>query len=684
MRLPAIALAALVASLALAGSADAPPAIDWLGWSDATFQHARTTGRPVLLYLDAAWSGRCRAFEAALWDDPEIRRVVSEAFVPIRVDRDRRPDIFARYERGGAPSVAFLIPSGDALFLKDARGFLRAGGAAFSRDEMLRYLDLVRRYYEAAASGLEKVAEDGRQRVLEMRKSAGRPLTPEMAGLAANAVLRAADPIHGGLMGPGRLPAPSPVRIALEQAVRGGEADYRLFARRTLDAMARSPLRDPLSGAFRPEARAPDWSLAEPARLLQTQGEMLRLYLLAYRALGDPRDRAVADGICSALLRDFFVPELRTFRASVFPAAGEGEPERLDTAGLSRLGKHPREALTAYLGLDPSGRPAEPRLALDPAEVAARLGNPLRRVEGWLRDGIETLRAARRDGGDETVLSGATAEAAAGLLEAAAVLDRPEAGEAARTALAYLAAQIFTGVDPALHGMEVRPARPIPTFLLADQISLAEAWMAEYELTGEPEARRRAEQVADLIRTRFADPATAALRDRLPSPSDVGDLRIPDRRLGENGRAAQVLLQIDALRPGHPAGDAARGILESLADEFPAYGVEAAEFGIAVGRSFEDPLRILVVDGGRAGADPLAGELRRAALASAALWRGVLTARPEADGGMLRGLGIRDTTTAAYLLLPGGASGPFRRGRDLAEAIRGRGAATTAPAREGR
>lgn len=650
-------------------AADAGEPITWLGWSDASFQHARRLQRPVLLYLESSGSGRCRAFEASLWGDAEIRRRIAEGFVAVRVDRDRRPDIYSRYERGGAPSVAFLLPSGNALFFQDAKGTLRSGAAEFTPDQMRRYLEMVQRVYHADPEGLERGAEETVQEILKLRRSTGKPLTLAMIGAAADGVLRAADPIHGGLSGPRRRPLAAPVLAALEEADRTGDVDLVSFARRTLDAMARSPLRDPLSGAFRAETRRPDWSRAEPARLLQTQGEMLRLYLQAYRLLGVPEYRAVAEGVCEALLRDFFVPELRSLRASVAPATGGGEPEQLSVADLAGLPKRLRPATIAWLGLDPAGAPREPRLARTAAEVAGDLGISVGRSEALIEEAAKSLRGRRADVGDDTVLTGATAEAAGALLEAAAVLGRPEAAGAARAALAYLDAEIFSPIDGAVHGMEVRPARPIPVFLLVDQVALGEAWLTAYEVSGDAEARARVEQIAEVIRLRFFDPAVAALSDRVRQPGDVGDLRIPDRRLGDNGRAAQLLLRVSALKPGYAGAELARGILESLADEFTAYGPESAEFGRAVFRALNEPLRILIVDGGRGASDPRAAQLRRAAIAAPLLWRSIATARPEQDSGILRGARITDPTTAAYLLRSDGLRGPLRSEAELSAAL---------------
>src|SRR5262249_58370564 len=66
------------------------------------------------------------------WDDPAVAALVDRAAVPVRVDADARPDVYARYHLGGLPTTALLDPDGR---------FVR-GGTYFSPVELGRFLDL--------------------------------------------------------------------------------------------------------------------------------------------------------------------------------------------------------------------------------------------------------------------------------------------------------------------------------------------------------------------------------------------------------------------------------------------------------------------------------------------------------------------------------------------------------------
>ena len=49
------------------------------------------------------------------YSDPAVIQLINENYVPVRIDRDLRPDIDARYNMGGWPTAAFLTPERDLL-----------------------------------------------------------------------------------------------------------------------------------------------------------------------------------------------------------------------------------------------------------------------------------------------------------------------------------------------------------------------------------------------------------------------------------------------------------------------------------------------------------------------------------------------------------------------------------------
>src|SRR5262245_25422154 len=112
-------------------------AISWHEWSDDAFALARQRGVPVFLFVSASWCRWCRELERDVLNDPRAAALISERFVAVRVDKDRRPDIDARYSKGGWPTLAYLDDSGELI----------ASDAYLEVDALCARLHLVASYY---------------------------------------------------------------------------------------------------------------------------------------------------------------------------------------------------------------------------------------------------------------------------------------------------------------------------------------------------------------------------------------------------------------------------------------------------------------------------------------------------------------------------------------------------------
>ena len=98
--------------------------IHWYPWSADAFAAARTQDRPVLLDIGAVWCHWCHVMDGESYENPELAQFLNDHFICIKVDRDERPDVDARYQRaiqaltrqGGWPLTAFLTPAGEVFY----------------------------------------------------------------------------------------------------------------------------------------------------------------------------------------------------------------------------------------------------------------------------------------------------------------------------------------------------------------------------------------------------------------------------------------------------------------------------------------------------------------------------------------------------------------------------------------
>ena len=89
--------------------------IPWREWGDEAFSLARAEDKPVMLFLGAFWCRFCQRMDEQAFSDTEVIALLNAYFIPLRVDYMQRPDVDARYNLNGWPTIAFMAPDGQLL-----------------------------------------------------------------------------------------------------------------------------------------------------------------------------------------------------------------------------------------------------------------------------------------------------------------------------------------------------------------------------------------------------------------------------------------------------------------------------------------------------------------------------------------------------------------------------------------
>lgn len=269
-------------------------AFRWSEWSDEAFTEARERNVPVMLFVRASWCRFSNELEKQVLIDPRVQKLLAERFVAIRVDKDRRPDIDARYSKGGWPTLAWLEDDGELLA---ADNFLEA-------DELVARLELVSDYYarnrELIRARIKEVEE-----LRKAEESAPPPkrgvktpvLSLDIVESVARTVLENADPVYGGWGREHKFPNVEALDFALIRWSQTGDQSMLQLVRRTLRCMQEGEIHDRVEGGFYRYATQPDWSVPNHEKMLDSNAQRLHVYLEAYQALGDESYRATAEGI---------------------------------------------------------------------------------------------------------------------------------------------------------------------------------------------------------------------------------------------------------------------------------------------------------------------------------------------------------------------------------------------------
>jgi len=276
--------------------------IEWREWNDDAFAAARASGRPILLLLKASWCRFCRELEEGVLRDPALVDAVLRLYVPIRVDKDRRPDVNQRYFLGGWPTLAFLTPDGGVI----------TGGSALTADEVraliLKTADWWRANQAEVQVGLDRIVAEQAAAEAE-RRARPAEFSPAIVERVAQAILGAFDSKHGGFGTGQKFPHPEVIDFALLYAEKTRNPAFREIALRTLSAMADGELLDPVEGGFFRYCATRDWRQPHTEKLLETQAGLMRNYLEGWQLFDRPDFRKVAQKTLAYLEHTLRDPE---------------------------------------------------------------------------------------------------------------------------------------------------------------------------------------------------------------------------------------------------------------------------------------------------------------------------------------------------------------------------------------
>lgn len=330
--------------------------VDWYPWGPEAFEKARRENKPIFLsvgYLTCHW---CHVMERESFENEENARILNENFVPIKVDREERPDVDSVYMTyvqattggGGWPMSVWLTP--------DLKPFL--GGTYYPpKDKWGRpgFKSILRRIADAWASDRNKIvasAADTLDRLREVTSTvpaAGSTLDPGPLHSAYVQIKASYDPRHGGFGNAPKFPRPSVLDFMLRYYARTGRRDALDMTLHTLRAMAGGGMHDQLGGGFHRYSVDERWHVPHFEKMLYDQGQLAVTYLDAYTISKDPFYADVARGILGYVRRDMTGPEGQFYSAEDADSDIPGKPGE-QAEGAFYVWEH--DEVAAVLGPD--------------------------------------------------------------------------------------------------------------------------------------------------------------------------------------------------------------------------------------------------------------------------------------------------------------------------------------------
>lgn len=265
--------------------------VAWRTWGDEAFAEARARDVPVFLSIGYATCHWCHVMARESFRDAAIAAALNTGFVPVKVDREERPDIDAHYlaaiqartGRAGWPATLVLTPDGAVVW---AGGYLPPRDTAEQRG-LFETLEEVRAAWRS----------DPHARVSPPERMSETPATDPPASdlpgahdlhAAARALLATRDRTHGGFGGAPKFPRPMVVSLLLRYHRRTGAPEARDAALQALRAWVSGALRDPIGGGFHRYTVDAAWDVPHFEKTLPDQALLASALLDGHLVSGDP------------------------------------------------------------------------------------------------------------------------------------------------------------------------------------------------------------------------------------------------------------------------------------------------------------------------------------------------------------------------------------------------------------
>jgi len=632
--------------------------VEWHPWGDAAFARAQAENKPVLLDIGAVWCHWCHVMDRESYEDAELAALINRLFVAVKVDRDERPDVDARYQaavsaisgQGGWPLTAFLTPDGRPYF----------GGTYFPRQD--RY---GRPGFGRVLATMAQIWQERREEALETAASViasiehnesfsgSGDLSLALVDKIAASALKQFDPRNGGFGSQPKFPHPAALDLLLEVAVNRGNEDAREAFILTLEKMARGGVYDQLAGGFHRYSVDERWGVPHFEKMLYDNTELLRNYVHGFESYVRPEFERTAREIAAWLDATMTDRERGGFYASQDADINLDDDGDYFTWTLAEareaLDADEFEAATWYWNLRELGdmhhNPAKNVLHVPYTfeQLAARTGQPEELLRKHVAAAREKLLAARAKRPtpfiDRTLYTGWNAMAVTAYLETARVLRWKNAGDFALLTLCRLLDEAWDGGEVLYHVIayghsagDESSANKIPG-TLDDYAFTIHACVDGWLASGEMKLYRAAVTLADAMIARFYDQAAGAFYDSAATRDGevpLGALSARRKPMQDaptpagNPTAASALLRLEALNGRAEYRDIAEDTLAAFSGIVEHFGLYAGSYGLALERLMVDPMQVVVV-----GSGPAADELEATAVARFSVGKTVMRFAPD-------------------------------------------------------
>jgi uncharacterized protein len=625
--------------------------IDWHEWGEAAFERAKSEDKPILLDIGAVWCHWCHVIDRESYENAEIAKIINEHFVPVKVDRDERPDVDSRYQsaisaisgQGGWPLTGFLLPDGKPFF----------GGTYFPPEDQMgrpglrRVLLAVADSYRNRRAELERAANSLSEAVAEAEALTGARAEFDRGVVDAQiqSITQLFDSDHGGFGRAPKFPHAAAIDLLLERYQQTKEKRLLAMVEATLKKMARGGVYDQLAGGFHRYSVDERWLVPHFEKMSYDNSELLRNYLHAWQVTQNSFLREKAESIIG------WVNEVLSDQENGGFYASQDADYSLDDDGdyftwtldevRAVLTPEESRVIELYYDVEPHGEmhhnPAKNVLWVargfnEIGQILERDPEAIRKIMPQAEKKMLEARLRRPTPFvDKTRYVAWNAMFVSAFLEASHSLITPRIAEQCRAFALKTMDRMLGEAWTEERGFAHRIGGPALEGSLDDQVFSVLALLDAYLARLDSRYFTAAQKTMDLTIARYGDAENGGFFDRPRDAAPMGGLEVRRKPFqdsptpGANSVAAIALMRLHAFTGEQRYRDFAQKTLEAFAGVARQYGLFAAAYGLAATLFMRHPIQVVITGNSH---DPVAQALEAAALRVYRVGKSVLRFRP--------------------------------------------------------
>ena len=302
--------------------------VNWFPWKEEAFNKANKENKPVFLSIGYSTCHWCHVMAHESFEDESVARLINEIFIPVKVDREERPDIDKVYMQvailmtgsGGWPLTIFLTPDKTPFF---AATYIPRNNQ-YGHKGLIEILQQVKELWKYQQN---KLLEQGNQLIDALQKNSvnlnGEILTNEILERAYQEFSDRFDNKAGGFGKAPKFPSPHQLLFLLRYWKRTENEQALAMVEKTLQSMQAGGIFDHIGFGFHRYSTDKNWILPHFEKMLYDQALLSMSYLEAYQMTGKIIYSDTARKILNYVTRDMMSEEGGFYSAEDADSEGE-------------------------------------------------------------------------------------------------------------------------------------------------------------------------------------------------------------------------------------------------------------------------------------------------------------------------------------------------------------------------